>query len=860
MGNSDQRISPEDGKTFKPKKNVAVCLRLRPFNRMERRNDAKKVWEIEKKEIRLARYTDQMKAKGVPSKFSFDYVFGPDKDTCAVFERSCLDVIKAIMVGYHGCIFAYGQTSSGKTFTINGNKEMPGVCPRSIAAIFQYINECTARHFMLKISYLECYNEVINDLLNPKKKDLRILVDAKKEIFVEGLTEQVVSTADEVFAFLDFGEANRHIGRTDYNAVSSRSHTIFQIHVESSSEDPDCAVTLKSTLNIVDLAGSENTTKVGIGHSSRIKETGYINKSLLTLGHCIYKLSEKDSGHVPFRDSKLTRILKSALSGKACITILCSLSPAMMNVDESLSTLKFATRAKRIKNSAKVNETIDPNSMIIVMRKEINRLKILLKEARESSTSPPPQEKEVEKEVEKKVEKKEDPEKEKSSKEKKKLTIQIESLKRILLGGANSLAEEGTMSKKRFTYTERIKSDTLKNRSKNKRPGSSLSLRRSISSKRKDGTETGSLKVTSQLRRQSSLKIASMTMRRMSISRSQYLDLWNPPCKSPTAMNEFDLIDLDGSNEDILYVDSDNDDSHLTELEKSQRKVAKLQKQLTEKDEQIKRISDQNKKLKERLVEAEETLAEWDQYYVQNQNKEASLQEWLKTTHEKYSKYKERSKEFEDNGTEKKQDEVDLVDFGHFGELLASVGLGSSEEKNLTAEHNKKITRRASASMQRLIDLRRPSAGMQFLSGMDMRRPSTSMGLISGDMEFDDLTNLVTPQLENAGLVFSPDLGWTRSRVTSDAIPENDDDDLITRTRHKKKQENKLDPNETNISSSVDNFSETKNPDNSFPKETLISLDGETVIPQDDGLSEHIYSDLQDINNPSDEEVLFELN
>lgn len=380
--------------------NVIVCVRVRPLNRLEERTKQREAWVLRNDREIIQNYfpasenkyaNSNVAAKDAPaqnkgaSTYAFDHVFTPDKDNVYVYERIGLPIITGCMEGYHGCIFAYGQTSSGKTHTIHGSANQPGMIPQSVQSVFDWIEDHPEREYVLRVSYMEIYNEIVNDLLNPANTNLRIREDKKKGIFVEGLKEDIVVGADQVFSLLHAGTSHRHIGRTNYNDVSSRSHTVFRMVVESSSRDNAKGGVRVSALNLVDLAGSENAVKAG--SEDRIKETGYINKSLLTLGHVIFKLSEGSTDHIPYRDSKLTRILQSSLGGKARVSICCNISPSSGNIDESLSTLKFAARAKKIVNYAALNEKSDDSTLLSQYREEIDRLKTELVEARAAAAA-----------------------------------------------------------------------------------------------------------------------------------------------------------------------------------------------------------------------------------------------------------------------------------------------------------------------------------------------------------------------------------------------------------------------------------------------------------------------------------------
>lgn len=358
---------------------VLVCVRMRPMNRKERKSHQKVAWKIQQQTIcQIGMSKNQGLA---PKSFSYDELWGQETTNSDIFQKIGFNVIKTTMEGFHGVVFAYGQTSSGKTYSIHGNQDDPGMIPRAVQAIFEYIENTTDRDFVIQVSYMEIYNEVIHDLLDNTGDSLNVREGPKKGIYVHGLTSRPVMSTDQIIALLALGEDSRHVGKTDYNAVSSRSHTIFQIKVESQSTLASDKVVLESKLNLVDLAGSEDTTKAGLDKKA---ETGNINKSLLALASVIWKISEPKhkQGHIPYRDSKLTRVLQDSLNGTACISVLCCLSPSSGNVDESISTLKFASRAKNIKNTATQNvKSQDSKTLISKYKAEIEELKQRLVQA-----------------------------------------------------------------------------------------------------------------------------------------------------------------------------------------------------------------------------------------------------------------------------------------------------------------------------------------------------------------------------------------------------------------------------------------------------------------------------------------------
>ncbi|EDQ85907.1 uncharacterized protein MONBRDRAFT_34081 [Monosiga brevicollis MX1] len=293
-------------------------------------------------------------------------------------------IVADAMQGINGTVFVYGQTSSGKTHTMMGTDDHPGIIPQAIDDIFESIEAQNDREFLLRVSFLEIYNENISDLFNGSNTNLKIHETVEGDIFIGDLTEEVVYTPEDVLSLLERGLRNRKVGATRMNDHSSRSHTIFRFVIESREYVPETSenagreslqgAVRVSHLNLVDLAGSERIANTG-AEGMRLKEGASINKSLHCLGNVISKLTEStDAAHVPYRDSKLTRILQNSLGGNARTGIICTVTAAAVHQDETISTLKFATRAKKICNHAVVNEVYDEKAQIVKLRKQIREL------------------------------------------------------------------------------------------------------------------------------------------------------------------------------------------------------------------------------------------------------------------------------------------------------------------------------------------------------------------------------------------------------------------------------------------------------------------------------------------------------
>ncbi|GLT86165.1 hypothetical protein SLE2022_043230 [Rubroshorea leprosula] len=344
---------------------ISVTIRFRPMNEREFQRGDEIAWYADGDKIVRNEYNPA-------TAYAFDRVFGPHATSSEVYEVAAKPVVKAAMEGVNGTVFAYGVTSSGKTHTMHGDQTSPGVIPLAIKDVFSMIQDTPGREFLLRVSYLEIYNEVINDLLDPTCQNLRVREDSQGT-YVEGIKEEVVLSPGHALSFIAAGEEHRHVGSNNFNLLSSRSHTIFTLMIESSAHGDEYDGVIFSQLNLIDLAGSESSKTETTG--LRRKEGSYINKSLLTLGTVIGKLSEGKASHVPYRDSKLTRLLQSSLSGHGHVSLICTVTPASSSMEETHNTLKFASRAKRVEIFASRNKIIDEKSLIKKYQREISNLK-----------------------------------------------------------------------------------------------------------------------------------------------------------------------------------------------------------------------------------------------------------------------------------------------------------------------------------------------------------------------------------------------------------------------------------------------------------------------------------------------------
>ncbi|KAK3695043.1 kinesin motor domain-containing protein [Podospora appendiculata] len=367
---NSKRISKTDGKG-----NVIVSVRVRPdAGGNESRTDGE--WMVDGRKSLIA-YNGREGGDHY-----YDNVFTTHDDNSRVYDHIAKRLVRRVMEGYHGTVFAYGMTGTGKTFSMQGTASSPGVIPLAITDIFSYIRETPSREFLLRVSYLEIYNERIHDLLsmptanglgaNQAQEEIKLREDSKRGVYASPLKEEIVQSPTQLLRVIARGDQARRTASTQFNSRSSRSHAVVQIVVESRERVPgNAAADSKrqglppggvrvSTLSLIDLAGSEKAAET----KERRQEGSHINKSLLTLGTVIAKLTEhkdkdgkpadKDGKHLPYRDSKLTRLLQGALSGNSLVSILCTIqigaagstATASSHTGETLNTLKFASRAK----------------------------------------------------------------------------------------------------------------------------------------------------------------------------------------------------------------------------------------------------------------------------------------------------------------------------------------------------------------------------------------------------------------------------------------------------------------------------------------------------------------------------------
>ncbi|TYG91926.1 hypothetical protein ES288_A12G302200v1 [Gossypium darwinii] len=352
---------------------IVVTVRLRPLSKREQLAKDQVAWDCVDDHTIVSKHPSQERT-AQSSSFTFDKVFGPSCLNETVYE-GVKNVALSALGGINATIFAYGQTSSGKTYT------MRGITEKAVNDIYQHIMNTPERDFTIKISGLEIYNENVRDLLNSESgRNLKLLDDPEKGTVVEKLVEETASNDQHLRHLISICEAQRQVGETALNDSSSRSHQIIRLTIESTlRENSDCVRSFVASLNFVDLAGSERASQTN-ADGARLREGCHINLSLMTLTTVIRKLSVgKRSGHIPYRDSKLTRILQHSLGGNARTAIICTLSPALSHFEQSRNTLFFATRAKEVTNNAQVNMVVSNKQLVKHLQKEVARLEAELR-------------------------------------------------------------------------------------------------------------------------------------------------------------------------------------------------------------------------------------------------------------------------------------------------------------------------------------------------------------------------------------------------------------------------------------------------------------------------------------------------
>ncbi|XP_050355199.1 kinesin-like protein Klp61F [Nymphalis io] len=391
-------MTSEKGCRKEKNQNIQVFVRLRPLNQRER--DIKSLGVVEVingKEVVVRQSQQSMHTK----RFTFDRAFPPLSKQVEIYQEVVSPLIEEVLAGYNCTVFAYGQTGTGKTHTMVGeaaadettwqSDPLAGIIPRALSQIFDELR-ISNTEYTVRVSYLELYNEELFDLLSTSEDNskLRIYEDVTRKgaNIVNGLEEITVYNKNEVYKIMAQGQERKRVASTLMNAQSSRSHTVFTIVIHMKENSPEGEELVKiGKLNLVDLAGSENISKAGSDNPAkreRARECVNINQSLLTLGRVITALVERHP-HIPYRESKLTRILQESLGGRTKTSIIATISPGHKDIEETMSTLEYANRAKNIQNKPEVNQKMTKKAILKDYAEEIDRLKRDLHAAREKN-------------------------------------------------------------------------------------------------------------------------------------------------------------------------------------------------------------------------------------------------------------------------------------------------------------------------------------------------------------------------------------------------------------------------------------------------------------------------------------------
>ncbi|KAH9520444.1 Kinesin- protein 11, partial [Bulinus truncatus] len=378
--------------------NIQVAVRCRPINSIEKKQGSCSILNCDrgKKEVTVKERTG---VHPFTKTYTFDHVFPQDSEQIDVYKSVVMPVVEEVLAGYNCTIFAYGQTGTGKTFTMEGDRTeglkstweedpLSGIIPRAMHQIFDYLQIQSDIEYSVRVSFMELYNEELFDLLGSTVDPLRLRIyednTKKGSVIISGLEEVVVRNKDEVYEILERGTAKRSTASTLMNAVSSRSHSVFSVTIHIKENTIDGEELLKTgKLYLVDLAGSENIARSG-AVDKRAREAGNINQSLLTLGRVITALVEH-APHIPYRESKLTRLLQDSLGGRTKTSIIATISPASSNLEETLSTLDYAFRAKNITNRPEINQKLTKKALLREYNEEIERLRRDLQACREKN-------------------------------------------------------------------------------------------------------------------------------------------------------------------------------------------------------------------------------------------------------------------------------------------------------------------------------------------------------------------------------------------------------------------------------------------------------------------------------------------
>ena len=345
--------------------NILVAVRCRPLNQKEKEYSTIKTINIINKHLLILKdpnginNVNNNRSKEIS--MAFDYIFNENDKQETIFNSTTKFLIEGVINGYNATVFAYGATGAGKTYTMLGNDKNLGIMPLTLKELFLQINSYQNREYNVKMWYLEIYNENIRDLLsnNNENNNLDLREDSNKGIIVSGITEIKATSSEHILNLLKKGNKNRTTESTNANETSSRSHAILQIMVSYKEKNSGIEYEIKyGKLSLIDLAGSERAS-VTLNRGTRLIEGANINRSLLTLGNCINLLCEvNEKGnkqYIPYRDSKLTRLLKDSLGGNSRTVMIANISPSSICFDDTYNTLNYANRAKKIKSNIKRN-------------------------------------------------------------------------------------------------------------------------------------------------------------------------------------------------------------------------------------------------------------------------------------------------------------------------------------------------------------------------------------------------------------------------------------------------------------------------------------------------------------------------
>ncbi|XP_031436894.1 kinesin family member 3Cb isoform X2 [Clupea harengus] len=362
---------------------VKVVVRCRPINKKEETMNHEKIVEVDVKLGQVRVRNPRAQPGAIMKTFSFDAVYDMASSQNDLYDYTCKPLVDSVCLGFNGTIFAYGQTGTGKTYTMQGlpsDPEKRGVIPNSFYHIFTHISRSQNQRYLVRVSYIEIYQEEIRDLLcKDNNKKLELKENPETGVYVKDLLSVVTKSIKEIEHVMNLGNQSRSVGFTKMNECSSRSHAIFIVTIECCETGVDGEDHIRvGKLNMVDLAGSERQSKTGV-KGERFKEAAKINLSLSALGNVISALVDGTSTHIPYRDSKLTRLLQDSLGGNSKTVMVATIGPASYNYEETITTLRYANRAKNIKNKPHINE--DPKEALLrEFQEEIARLKAQLEE------------------------------------------------------------------------------------------------------------------------------------------------------------------------------------------------------------------------------------------------------------------------------------------------------------------------------------------------------------------------------------------------------------------------------------------------------------------------------------------------